>query len=152
MSYYYQRLSNRWQKLSFFEQMANIGSEVERAINWRGKDNDLFPESDPPAGGPTLVGDEAISINARSAIQSGTQNPDRKVVGFLYSREATERALELLFLTIADLKNASRLKELTRLYEVLVDYFFGQNQYSSSDSLWQKYFYAFNYAARINVR
>ena len=51
MSYYYQRLSNRWQKLSFFEQMANIGSEVERAINWRGKDNDLFPESDPPAGG-----------------------------------------------------------------------------------------------------
>lgn len=25
----------RWQKLSFFEQMANVGSEVERAINWR---------------------------------------------------------------------------------------------------------------------
>jgi len=30
------------------------------------------------------VGDEAISINARSATQSGTQNPDRKVVGFLF--------------------------------------------------------------------
>lgn len=27
----------RWQKLTFFEQMANIGSEVERAIGWREK-------------------------------------------------------------------------------------------------------------------
>jgi len=27
----------RWQKLSFFEQMANVGSEVERAISWRHK-------------------------------------------------------------------------------------------------------------------
>jgi len=90
--------------------MANIGSEVERAISWRNKGNSL------------------------------------------YSRKAAERALELLFLTIGDLKNRSRLKELTRLYEVLVDYFFGQNQYSSSDRLWQKYFYAFNYAARINTK
>jgi len=90
--------------------MANIGSEVERAISWRNKDNDS------------------------------------------YSRKAAERALELLFLTIADLKNRNRLKELTRLHEVLVDYFFGQNQYSSSDLLWRKYFYAFNYAARINIR
>jgi len=102
--------SGRWQKLSFFDQMANIGSEVEKAISWRNKDNDL------------------------------------------YSRKAAERALELLFLTIADLKNRNRLKELTRLHEVLVDYFFGQNQYSSSSLLWRKYFYAFNYAARINVK
>lgn len=29
----------RWSKLSFFEQMANIGSEVERALNWRIKKN-----------------------------------------------------------------------------------------------------------------
>ena len=28
-----------WQKLSFFGQMANIGSEVERAIGWREKEN-----------------------------------------------------------------------------------------------------------------
>ena len=102
--------SGGWQKLSFFDQMANIGSEVERAISWRHKDNDL------------------------------------------YGRKAAERALELLFLTIDDLKNRNRLKELTRLYEALVDYLFGQNQYSSSDLLWRKYFYAFNYAARINVK
>lgn len=67
-----------------------------------------------------------------------------------YSGNAFERVLELLDLTIADGKNLKRLKELARLREVLVDYFFGDNQYSSSDQLWQKYFYAFNYAARIN--
>lgn len=29
----------RWQKLTFFEQMANVGSEVGRAINWKNKGN-----------------------------------------------------------------------------------------------------------------
>jgi len=29
----------RWNSLSFCEQMANIGSEVERAIQWRKKEN-----------------------------------------------------------------------------------------------------------------
>ncbi len=67
-----------------------------------------------------------------------------------YANKAFERALELLDLTIADKKNIKRLKELTRLREVLVDYFFGDNQHQSSDQLWQKYFYAFNYAARID--
>ena len=31
--------AGRWSKLSFIEQMANIGSEVERALNWRVKQN-----------------------------------------------------------------------------------------------------------------
>ena len=31
--------SGRWQKLSLVEQMANIGSEVERTIKWRKKGN-----------------------------------------------------------------------------------------------------------------
>jgi len=111
MKFQHQKLaSGGWRNLSFFNQMANIGSEVERAVNWRNKDNEL------------------------------------------YSQKAAKRALELLFLTIDDSKNKKRLKELTRLYEVLVDYFFGQNQYFSSDLLWRKYFYAFNYAARINVK
>ncbi len=34
-----QLAAGRWNKLSFFEQMANIGSEVERAIKWKNKDN-----------------------------------------------------------------------------------------------------------------
>ena len=110
MSYQHQKLaSGQWKKLNFFEQMANIGSEVERAILWRKKGN--IP----------------------------------------YKQKAIERALELLYLTIADPRNQKRLKELTRLREILIDYFFGQNQYSSSDHLWQKYFYAFNYASRVST-
>jgi hypothetical protein len=31
---------DRWNKFSFYEQMANVGSEVERAIIWREKDKD----------------------------------------------------------------------------------------------------------------
>jgi len=31
--------AGRWFKLSLVEQMANVGSEVERAINWKAKSN-----------------------------------------------------------------------------------------------------------------
>ncbi len=31
--------AGRWNQLSFLEQMANIGSEVERALNWMAKKN-----------------------------------------------------------------------------------------------------------------
>lgn len=31
--------AGRWGELSFFEQMANVGSEVERALKWREKNN-----------------------------------------------------------------------------------------------------------------
>lgn len=31
--------AGRWAKLTFIEQMANIGSEVERALNWKAKNN-----------------------------------------------------------------------------------------------------------------
>lgn len=34
--------ADRWKKLSFFEQMANIGSEVERTILWREKKDNLY--------------------------------------------------------------------------------------------------------------
>lgn len=98
-----------WFKLTFFEQMANIGSEVERAISWKIRNSE-------------------------------------------YSRKAVERALELLELTISDIKNRKRLKELMRLYEALVDYFYFDNQFSSSDKLWQRYFFAFSYAANRNRR
>lgn len=109
MNYQHKNLSQgRWLSLSFFEQMANIGSEIERAIKWRKKNDE-------------------------------------------YSQLAFERALELLDLTIADAKNFSRLKELLRLREVLADYFWFDNIYGSTDKKWQNYFFAFNYAARINI-
>lgn len=110
MSYIHKQLAQGgWQKFSCVEQLANIGSEIERAIKWEEKGN-------------------------------------REL-----SDKAFIRALELLELSIDDQKNRNRLKELVRLYEVLVDYFAGDNFYKSSDKLWRKYFYGFNYMARIKL-
>lgn len=99
---YFKNLTkDKWFKFSFIEQMANIGSEVIRAILWKKKG-------------------------------------DNK-----YAKHAIERALELLYLTIEDPKNKkfSRLKELTRIYETLVDYFYYDNIYGFSDEFWYKYFF-----------
>lgn len=41
MNYQHQKLAaGKWRKMSFFEQMANIGSEVFRTIKWKGKDKE----------------------------------------------------------------------------------------------------------------
>ncbi len=106
MSYEHKDLANgRWGELPFLEQMANIGSEVERALNWRMKNN---------AG---------------------------------YSRHASDRALELLDLTLDSVKTPARLRELARAREAIVDYFYEANQYGSSEIFWRKYFSNFAYAA-----
>lgn len=110
MEYQHKNLAGeKWNELSFFEQMANVGSEIERTIKWKNKNNSE------------------------------------------YSRMAFERALELLDFTVSDEKNKKRLKELLRVREILADYFVFQNEYKSTDESWQKYFYAFNWAARINL-
>ncbi len=109
MKYQHQELaSGKWNKLTFVEQMANLGSEVRRTITWKNQDK------------------------------------------LDYSERAFERALELLHLTIADIKNKHHLRGLTRLREALIDYFSFDNEFKSSDKLWQNYFYAFNFAARRN--
>lgn len=109
MKYIHKKLAKGgWFKLSLSEQMANIGSEVTRAVNWKKK------------------GDQ------------------------VYSLKAFKRALELLYLTIKDKKNKNRLKEITRLREVLKDYFLGSNQYKTTHKFLSNYFYSFNYAARVN--
>ncbi|MBF0484572.1 MAG: hypothetical protein HQL25_07700 [Candidatus Omnitrophica bacterium] len=100
----------RWAKLSLVEQMANIGSEVERALNWKAKGN------------------------------------------LDYSKKAFERALELTDLTLDTIKGFPKLKEVARMRETLVDYFFGSNEYHSTAESWRKYFFAFNYAARCHVQ
>ena len=99
--------AGRWFQFSLIEQMANTGSEVERALNWQ---------------------------------QRGNAE---------YTTRAIERALELLDLTIADARNRGRLKELTRLREVLVDYFYADNGFGSSPARWRTYFNAFAVAARV---
>lgn len=107
MSYQHKNLARGgWDKLSFFEQMANIGSEVERSLNWRQKDN-----AD-------------------------------------YAQKAFERSLELIDLTLENNANPTHLKEIARMREALVDYFFGTNQFISTEALWRKYFSCFTYVAR----
>ena len=100
--------AGRWRMLPLVEQMANIGSEVERALNWQVKQQAL------------------------------------------YSQKAFDRALELLDLTLETTQGYPRLKELTRLREVLVDYFFGTNEFKSTEKSLRQYFLSFSYAARRN--
>jgi hypothetical protein len=56
---------------------------------------------------------------------------------------------ELLGLAIADPWYRGRLKELTRLREVLLDYFLGENRFGSTESSWRSYFHAYGLAAAI---
>ncbi len=45
MSYQHKNLAaGRWKKLPFLEQMANIGSEVERALSWQAKGNAVYAQ------------------------------------------------------------------------------------------------------------
>ena len=107
MSYQHKDLAGgRWSELSFFEKMANIGSEVERALRWRAKHNTIYCE------------------------------------------QAFVRSLELMDLTLDSVTGFSRLKELARLREAIVDYFFGTNQFKSTETSLRKYFSSFTYAAR----
>ena len=98
----------RWKQLTFPEQMANIGSEVNRAIQWKKKNNPVFREN------------------------------------------AIKRALELLYLTIEAQRKRKGLRELTRLREVLLDYFYCDNIYHTTDEFLEKYFLDFNRIARKN--
>lgn len=46
MNYQHKSLaSGRWKEMPFIEQMANIGSEIERALNWRAKDNAEYSQA-----------------------------------------------------------------------------------------------------------
>ena len=100
--------SGRWFQFSLMEQLANVGSDIERTIQWK------------------------------------------KAGNLEYSEKAFERALELLDFTMADPKNRGpRLKEICRVREALVDHFVYDNEYGSTDELWQEYFYHFNYAAAL---
>jgi hypothetical protein len=66
-----------------------------------------------------------------------------------YSVKASDRALELLSLTLDDARHTLKLRELARLYEVMADYFYFDNTYGSSEKLWNSYFFPFTYAASL---
>jgi hypothetical protein len=88
----------RWQEMTLAEQMANIGSEVSRAIKWQNKNNEPY---------------------------------------FL---RAFDRLHDLVYMTIEAVTIESHLRELTRLREMLNDYFVGENEFHSSPENFLKYF------------
>ena len=96
----------RWAQLSLSEQMANIGTEISRALNWKRKNNEK------------------------------------------YCLKSVVRALELISLTLDNITVKSHIREITRLREIILDYFYGTNEFSSSEILWESYFNHFNYVAR----
>ena len=107
MTYQHRELaSGRWNELSLVEQLGNIGSEVERALKWKKKNN-----------------------------------PD-------YCMRAFERALELLDLTLACPAHRHRLREIARTREILVDFFYGENQFKTTGKSLSAYFLHFACAAR----
>lgn len=109
MNYQHQSLaSGKWFKMSLAEQMANIGSEVERSIFWYKK---------------------------------GEKE---------YWQNAFNRTLELIDLTVSDVRHKHRLKEILRTREVLCDLFYGENIYHISYPELQKYFLEFGILARRN--
>ncbi len=58
--------------------------------------------------------------------------------------------LELLSLTILDPKNrGARRRELCRTREALIDHFWFDNEYQTTDEIWHDYFWQFSYAAAL---
>lgn len=90
--------NGRWSRMSFLEQMANIGSEVYRANNWKNKGNDE------------------------------------------YAKEAFFRSLELFDLTKDSKLTKPQLKELCRMREIWVDYFYYDNDYKYTEESINNYF------------
>ena len=58
---------------------------------------------------------------------------------------AADRALELVSLTIDAHKSRPGLGELCRLYEVMADYYYGDNIYQTDPNALQRYFDVFYY-------
>ena len=69
---------------------------------------------------------------------------------FVLGLNAFDRALELLDMTIGDDRWRGRLKELTRLRELLIDAFLGGETYGSRLADFSQYFFDFALAARCN--
>src|SRR3990172_391821 len=64
---------------------------------------------------------------------------------------AVYRAIELLDLTLTDVRWKNRFKEIARAKETLCDAFTGGKEYNSTFAELEKYFYHFAYAARNSV-
>lgn len=62
-----------------------------------------------------------------------------------------DRALDLIDLTIADIRWQVRRRELCRVREILVDTFWGKREYNDTPEGLEKYFYQFALLARNKI-
>jgi len=110
MAFIHSNLANgRWSAMTLAEQLANVGSEFERALQWKKKNKPQFFDS------------------------------------------ASARMLELMDLTIGDKRwHNHRLKELTRIREVVCEELFNESPNQKSIEGLEKYFLSFGYLARLN--
>lgn len=101
--------NGRWFTLTLAEQLANVGSEFERALQWKERGNQKFFEN------------------------------------------AVARMLDLMDLTISDKRwHNHRLKELTRIREVVREELYQEILDKKSIKGLQKYFLNFAYFSRLN--
>jgi len=101
MVFHQELSSGRWSEFTLAEQLGNVGSEVSRMINWRGKDK--------------AIADRAF-----------------------------ERMLELIDLTLADLHDKYRLREIARARELLVSNWLMPNSKNDLElNQLNKYFFQF---------
>lgn len=97
-----------WNKLSIYDQLGTIGTEIGRTMSWRRSPQYGNPES------------------------------------------SFYRGLEYLDLTINDPKNRGpKLKELCRVREVIVDWYYGAQLYATTDEDLNNYFEPFAIASNL---
>ncbi len=86
-----------------------------------------------------------VGSEVSRALRWKTRNPQ-------VAQGAIERVLELLDLTLADPRHrnsVTRLREIARAREVLVDFLVGSNEYRSTGDSLQRYFDAYAVAASL---
>ena len=111
MSFFHKDITiEYWSNMTIEMQLANIGSEAERAIN-------LMKESSSD-----------------------------------YLWHSIDRLLDLIDLTIKVEKNFFRLRELSRLREVFVDYIINNNSYNTTDNFFHEYYLFFGLRARAQIK
>ncbi len=90
--------------------------------------------------------EQMANIGSEISRAARWQNKDDRLF-----KSATDRALELLDLTIQDRRWRNRLKEIVRIREILADAILGGQEYRSSFEDLDRYFFYFALAARINM-
>ena len=65
-----------------------------------------------------------------------------------YADLANIQAIKLFDLTLGIPSDFAQLKEIARARELWLDFYSGSNQYHQTADQWERYFLAFNFAAR----